>query len=168
MDDQNTCMKNFSIELKWAINFSIATLLWMILEKSVGLHDKNIEHYLLYSSFFGIVAIVLYFFAMLDKKKNYFKGNMTWREGFTSGIILSFIIALLCPLVQYVIFTYITPHFFENFIALAVSKKSSTPEQAAAYFNLKSYVLQSIFGALSMGVITSALVALIIKTKKPN
>ncbi len=33
-------MKNYALELKWAINFSIASLLWMILEKTLGWHDQ--------------------------------------------------------------------------------------------------------------------------------
>jgi len=159
-------MKNFSIEFRWAVNFSIATLLWMVFEKSIGLHDAHIENHLLYSNFFAIVAIAIYFFALLDKKKNFYKSNIDWKQGFISGLLLSFFIALMSPLVQYITFTFITPKFFQNFTEYAVLKKSMTLVQAQAYFSMNSYILQGVSGALSMGVITSAIVALIIKTKR--
>lgn len=158
-------MKNLSIEFKWAFNFSIATLLWMIFEKSIGLHDAHIGQHLLYSNFFAVIAIAIYFFALLDKKKNFYKGNIDWKQGFISGLLLSFFIALMSPLVQYITFTYITPKFFQNFTAYAVLKKSLTLTQAQAYYSMNSYILQGVSGALSMGVITAAIVALIIKTK---
>jgi hypothetical protein len=36
-------------------------------------------------------------------------------------------------------------------------------EAAESYFNFKSYVLQSFFGALTMGIVTSAVVAFFVK-----
>ncbi len=158
-------MNKYSIEIKWGIQFSILTLVWMIIEKSVGLHDQYIDKHAAYTNLFGIVAIGIYFLALLDKKKNYYAGLMDWKQGFISGLLLSAIIAVLSPIVQYITFAFITPHFFKNIIDYAVSHKIQTAAQAETFFNLKSYMLQSIFGALSMGVITAALVALVVKTK---
>ncbi|WP_298223571.1 DUF4199 domain-containing protein [Flavobacterium sp.] len=158
-------MKKFTIEIRWAIQFSILTLVWMIIEKTVGLHDQYISKQAIYTNFFGIIAILIYFLALLDKKKNYYKGKMDWKQGFLSGLVLSAVVAVLSPLVQYITFTYITPRYFENIIRYAVSHKIQTQVQADTFFNMKSYILQGIFGALSMGVITAALVALVVKTK---
>ena len=161
-------MKKFSIEFKWAVNFSIATIIWMIIEKSAGLHDKHIDQYFIYSNLFAVVAIGLYFFALLDKKKNFYEGRIDWKQGFISGMVLSFFIALMSPLVQFIVFSYISPKFFENFIQYSVLKKSMTLDQARAFYSINSYILQGISGALSMGVLTSAIVALVIKTPKKN
>jgi hypothetical protein len=46
-----------------------------------------------------------------------------------------------------------------------VANKIQTQSQAEMYFNLKSYTIQGIFGAFSFGVLTSAIVAFVIKTK---
>lgn len=159
-------MKKFAIEIKWAVQFSLLSLVWMIIEKSTGLHDQYISKQAIYTNLFGIVAILVYFLALRDKKKNYFSGQMDFKQGFISGMVLSFVIAMLSPIVQYVTFTYITPHFFETIKAYAIAHKIQTPEQADTFFNLKSYIIQGIFGALSMGVITAALMALLLKTKK--
>ena len=158
-------MRKFSIEFKWGIQFSILALVWMILENSVGLHDQYIAKQAIYTNLFGIVAVAIYFLALRDKKKNYYAGNMDWKQGFISGLILSFMIALLSPLVQYITYTYITPDFITNIKAYAVLHKVQTPQQAEIFFSMKSYILQGIFGALSMGVITAAMVALIVKNK---
>lgn len=166
MDGKINCMKKFSIEFKWAINFSIASLIWIIVEKSSGLHDVHIDKYFIYSNLFAFVAIAIYFFALLDKKKNFYNNTIDWKQGFVSGIILSFFIALFSPIVQYVSFVHISPKYFEYFTQYAVKNKALTLEQAKAYYSINSYILQGVSNALSMGVITSAIVALIIRTKK--
>ena len=158
-------MKNFSIEFKWAAVFTVAMLLWMWIEKSAGLHDAYIDKEPLYTNFFAIPAIAIYFLAINDKKENDFHGNMSWRQGFVTGIILSFIIALLSPIVQYATATVISPQYFQNMADYAVSKRLMDRAAAEAYFNLKGYILQGIFGALPMGVLTAAIVAYICQTK---
>lgn len=165
MGSNSTRMKKFSIEIRWAVQFSLLTLVWMILEKSLGWHDQLIAKQAIYTNLFGIVAIAVYVFAILEKKKKYYHGKMDWKQGFLSGLVLSFVIAMLSPLVQYITFTYITPEFFEHMKTHVITHKIQTPEQADTFFNLKSYILQGIFGALSMGVITAALVALLVKSK---
>ena len=158
-------MKKIAIEIKWGLLFSIATLVWMIIENVVGLHDKYISKHLIYTNLFAIIAIAIYFLALKEKKQSVFNGKMTWRQGFISGVILSIVISLLSPLVQYITFTLITPQFFTNIIKYAVENKVQTQEQAEAYFSLKNYMLQGVFGGLSMGVFTSAIVAFFLKTK---
>jgi hypothetical protein len=159
-------MNKFSIEIKWGILFSIATLVWMIIENTTGLHDVYISKHAIYTNLFALIAISIYALAIKDKKETFFKGNMTWKQGFLSGVVLSIVIAILSPLVQYISFTYISPTFFANVIKYAVSSKVQSQEQAEIYFSMKNYMLQGIFGSLSMGVITAAIVALIFKSKK--
>ena len=158
-------MKKFKIEFKWAIVFVAAQLVWMYLEKAVGLHDERIAEQLIYTNLFGIVAIVVYVLALRDKKRHFFKGTMNWKQGIVSGIVISAIIALLSPLTQYLISSYISPDYFKNIIAYSVENGKMTLENAQGYFSLKSYMIQSAFGALAMGVVTSAIVAFFLKSK---
>ncbi|MRI01279.1 DUF4199 family protein [Kriegella sp. EG-1] len=161
-------MKNFKIEIKWAVRFSFILLIWMFLEKTFGLHDKYIAQHAIYTNLFGIIAIIIYVFALKDKKQNFFNTIMSWKQGFISGIILSAIIALLSPINQYIINTYITPDYFKNVIDFVVENGKMTVENAQGYFNLNSYMLQSAFGALAMGVVTSAVVAYFVRSKNQN
>ena len=156
-------MSKFRIEIKWAVIFSLATLLWMAFEKSMGWHDVLIEKHAIYTNFFAIIAIAVYILALLDKRKVDYSGVMNWKQGFISGIILSVIVALLSPLTQYVTSTFITPDYFTNIIKFVVDSGKMGPQAAESYFSFKSYVLQSFFGALTMGIVTSAVVAFFVK-----
>lgn len=158
-------MKNFAIEIKWAINYSIAFMLWMIFEKSIGWHDATIGKQMIYTNLFGFVALAVYFFAFRDKKKNFFNNSITFRQGFMFGVYLSGLIALFAIVTQYITYTFITPNYFDTLIAEVVKNKKQTLEQAQAFFNYKSYLFQSIFGTLSIGIVTGAIIANFMKTK---
>jgi len=159
-------MKNFKIEIKWALIFIVVQLIWMFLEKAVGLHDEHISKHLIFTNFFAIVAIIVYVLALRDKKNTFFKGTMNWKQGFISGIVISALVAAMSPLSQYIINTFITPEYFKNVIAFATESGTMSLEDAQSYFSLKSYMMQSAFGALAMGVVTAAVVAFFIKSKE--
>ncbi|EAZ79463.1 DUF4199 domain-containing protein [Algoriphagus machipongonensis] len=161
-------MKNITIEIKWAVIFAVTALAWMVLEKSLGWHDVHIDQHATLTNIFAVPAIVIYVLALLDKKKNYYKGEMTYLQGFLSGVIISVIVAVLSPFTQYITLTYITPQYFENIIEYSVTTGELTREQAEDWFNMQSYIVQSVIGALIMGVITSAIVAIFVKSKKQS
>ena len=156
-------MKKFSIEIKWGVIFTVISLLWMYLEKGLGWHDENIAQHAIYTNIFGIVAIILYVVALLDKRKNFYHGKMTWSQGFISGIVISIVVAILSPLAQYLTFEFITPDYFDNVIEYSVENGAMTRAAAEEYFNLTSYIIQSFFFALVVGVVTSAIVAYFVK-----
>ncbi|WP_296699261.1 DUF4199 domain-containing protein [Algoriphagus sp.] len=161
-------MKNISIEIKWAFIFVLMMLAWMFLEKSLGWHDELIDQHSSFTNLVAIPSIIIYVFALLDKKKNYYHGQMSYKEGFLSGVIISVIVAVLSPFSQYITVEYITPEFFSNMIEYSVSSGALTQEEAEGWFNLKSYMIQSVIGALVMGIITAAIVAIFTKSKKPG
>ena len=88
-------MYKFAIELKWGINFFVASLLWMLLERLIGLHSVHISEHYIYTNLFAIIAILIFVFALLDKRKNFYSGKMTWKQGFISGFIITLIIVIL-------------------------------------------------------------------------
>jgi hypothetical protein len=153
-------MQKYRIELKWALIFVATTLVWMILEKLVGLHSTHIDKHMIYTNFFAIPAIIIYVLALLDKRKNFYGGQMTYRQGFLTGLWISLIVTIVSPLTQYIISTVITPDYFSNIIDYTVTNDIMTEEAARKQFNLKNYIIQATIGALIMGVVTSAIVAL--------
>lgn len=158
-------MKKNTIEWKWALIFLLASLLWMGLEKWMGWHDENIAQHPIYTNLFGIVAIIIYFSALIDKRRNFYNGYMTWKQGFITGLLISVIVALFTPVTQLIVHKIISPHYFDNAIQYAVDNNRLNLESAKAYFSLKTYIMQSIVGALGMGIVTSALMALIVQKK---
>ena len=141
-------------------------MLWMVLEKAVGLHSTHIDKHMYLTNLFAIPAILVYVLALKDKKKNFYNGQMTYKQGFLSGFIITIIVALLAPLTQWITSAIITPEYFPNVIAHSVETGyHNSLEEAEAYFNLKNYMVQSVIGALVMGIITTAVVALFVRSK---
>lgn len=159
-------MKTRTIEIKWAIIFSVVGLLWMLLEKLTGLHSTHIDKHMYLTNLFAIPAIIMMVLALKDKKRNFYKGQMSYKQGFVSGLIISVFIALLSPLTQWITSTIITPEYFPNVIAYSVETGyHKSVAEAEAYFNLKNYIIQSSVGALIMGIITTAVIMVFLQTK---
>lgn len=158
-------MKERSIEIKWGVIFILAMLLWMYLERLVGLHGERIDKHAMVSGFFAIVAIGIYLLALYDKRKNYYNGIMTWKQGFFTGLVITLVAVILTPLAQYVISRFISPEFFPNIIRYSVETGEMTREQAEKQFNLISYIIQSLIFAIISGIITSAITAWIMRRK---
>jgi len=157
-------MKKFAIEIKWGIRYFFAFLVWVYVEKMSGYYNEKINDYFLYSMLFTFIAIFIYVMSINDKKKNYFHNNMDWKQGSVTGIFMTIVIAILMPLCQIIIHKGMAPEFFPNMIENSVSKGTKM-EDAKAYFNLSSYIFQSVFSVLSFGVVISAIVAYFLQTK---
>lgn len=158
-------MKKFTTEIKWGIIFSMATLLWMVFEKAMGWHDQHIDKHAIYTNLFAFVAIVIYVLALREKREKDLGGSMTWFQGVASGVVISVIIAILSPLMQYITHEWITPDYFANAINYAVENDKMSQKNAEILFSFNSYVLQAAFGALGIGAVTSAVVAFFLKKK---
>jgi hypothetical protein len=156
-------LRNRTIELKWAFFFIMMMLLWMIMEKLVGLHDVYIDQHAVYTNLVAIPAILIYFFALRDKRESFYKGKMTYTQGLVSGLVITAVVTVITPASQFLISTFITPDYFANVSAYSIEQGLMTEADAAAYFNLKSYILQATIAAPIMGIITSLIVAAFVK-----
>jgi hypothetical protein len=87
-----------TIEIKWAVLFTLTQLLWIAGEKLAGLYTIRIEYYSVYTNFFLLPALVIYLFAILEKRKKYYDGTMDYKEGFLTGLRIMFITTILSPL----------------------------------------------------------------------
>mgnify|MGYP001087351690 CR=1 FL=1 len=159
-------MKSFLIEIKWAFLFILSILIWMVLERLFGLHDEHIYLHQYITMLYSIVAISVYFLALRNKREDYYNGKITYLQSFISGLIITGIITLFTPITQWIILEIITPDFFENMIQYSFDKGMYESKAAAEYyFNYKNYVIQSVIGALILGVVTTAIVSIFIKKK---
>ncbi|UIR57299.1 DUF4199 domain-containing protein [Sphingobacterium sp. SRCM116780] len=162
-------MKKIAIEIKWAILFTIMSLLWMVLEKLCGLHGKYIDYHLYLTNLYMIPAVWVMVLALKDKKKNYYNGQMSYKQGLISGVMVSLIVALLSPLTQWIISYVITPEYFPNVIKRSVEiGYYKTTAEAEANFNYKNYAIQSTIAALVMGTLTTAITMIFIRTKNKS
>lgn len=158
-------MKDIRIEIKWGVLFILIGLIWMVFEKAMGWHDVHIDKHATYSMIFAPIAIALYVFALLDKKRTFYGGRMSYMQGFVAGLIITSVVVILTPLSQYITSTYITPDYFGNVIAYSISSGEMEQQAAEQYFNLKSYIIQSTIFAAVMGLVTSAIVAIFLRSR---
>lgn len=158
-------MQKIKTEIKWALIFTLMLLIWMVLEKITGLHDVHIEQHAIYTNVIMIPAIAVYVFALLDKRKKDYSGKMTYKQGFISGAIITLIVTLLGPLVQLMISYIISPDYFTNAIEYTVGAGLMDQMSAEEYFNLSSYIIQGLIGTPIMGIVTTAIVAIFVRTK---
>lgn len=152
-------MKSLKIEIKWAVIFVVMMLLWMVMERVAGLHGENIDKHAIVSNFVAIPAITNYVLALLDKRRKDYNGVMSYKQGFFTGLYITLFVTALTPLTQYVTSTIISPDYFANVTRYSVSNGWMKQEEAEAYFNLKSYIIQATIGSLVMGIVTSLIVA---------
>ena len=155
--------RNRTIEMKWAFFFIIMMVLWMVMEKLVGLHDVYIEQHAIYTNFVAIPAIIIYYLALKEKRELFYRGHMSYTQGLIAGLFITLIITAITPAMQFVVSTFITTSYFHNAAKYAVEQEFMTAAKAAEYFNLKNYILQATLSAPIMGIITSLVVAAFVK-----
>lgn len=152
-------------EIKWALIFIIAIILWMVLEKATGLHAEHIQYHAVFSNVFAIVAIIIFVFALRDIRQAQPDQKVTWLKLFLSGVKISVVIALLSPPTQFLIHSVISPEFFPNMREYAITSGMMSETRATEYFSLAVYMFQSAVFAFGMGVVTSAIIAFFLKRK---
>jgi len=159
-------MDKYKVEIKWAFIFIGMMLTWMVLERLSGLHSTHIDKHAIFTNFIAIPAIAIYVLALLDKRKTDYGGFMTYKQGFMAGLIITVIVTIFSPLIQILISTVISPDYFANVIEYVVQEEKMTQQEAEAYFNLQSYLVQALIGTPFMGLITTAIVAIFTKKSK--
>ena len=159
-------MDKYKVEIKWAFIFIGMMLTWMVLERLSGLHSTHIDKHAIFTNFIAIPAIAIYVLALLDKRKTDYDGFMTYKQGFMAGLIITVIVTIFSPLIQILISTVISPDYFANVIEYVVQEEKMTQQEAEAYFNLQSYLVQALIGTPFMGLITTAIVAIFTKKSK--
>ena len=157
-------MKKFRIEVKWGILFFLSGLAWMALEKYLGWHDRLIEQHATYTLLYAPLAIFIYVVALWEKKRKTYSGRMTFLQGLLSGMVITLVVVLLTPLSQYISHSLISPDYFSNIIQLTVNSGKMTLPEAEAYFNLMNYITQSLLFATVMGLLTTAVVMIFLRS----
>jgi hypothetical protein len=123
-----------------------------------------IEQHATYTLLYAPLAIFIYVVALWEKKRKTYGGRMTFIQGFLSGLLLTLVVVVLTPLSQYISHSLISPDYFSNIIQLTVNSGKMTLQEAEAYFNLMNYTTQSVFFAGGMGILTTVVVMIFMKS----
>jgi hypothetical protein len=149
-------------EFKWGVIFAVMGLIWVTLEYLVGLHGRFIAWHPILTNLIAVPSVIIMVLAILEKRR-VLGGTISFKQAFLCGLGVSVVVAMLSPLTQFIFHTLINPGFFENAIRYGVEQGKTTLAEAQAFFNLQSYMLQSVLAALIMGSITSLVIAAMIK-----
>lgn len=158
-------MKNFAIEIKWAVLLSMATIAFSYLAKYLGYYDAKIAYYQVFSFLIAPLWLVIYYLAIREKKIEFFNSKMDWKRGFVSGIIIAAIATFLAPFGEWYTYEVIAPTYFTDAANFSVENGKMDREQAQTYFSLSSFIMQSIFSTLSGGVVIAGIISFILKSK---
>lgn len=155
------------LAIKWGIIFFLFNLIWLALEKFTGLHGKYIEYQMWITNLAFIGYIIIFRLGILDYKKQEYSGDMSWLQGFLSGLWIALISAILAPLATYISVEWISPEFFPNAIKGSVELGYyETTEAASEFFNTQNYLIQTAIGTPVMCAILSAIIAIFVRTKQ--
>jgi hypothetical protein len=157
---------NYRIEIKWGVIFIIMMLIWTFMEKLVGLHSQYISIHKIYSNFVLIPSVIIFVLALRDKKKNFYHGSMTYKEAFTTGFLVTVIIAVLSPISQFIATEIISPDYFSNIIRFNVKNEIMSQQEAVKYFSLFNYMILSFIGAFVLGLLITSIVSAFVKSNK--
>jgi len=159
-------MNNWKIEFKWGVIYTLMSLCWMVGEKLAGLHDQYIQLHPIYTNLILIPAIILFILAFREKKKQ-LGVEYTFNMAFRSGLRMTLIMAVLAPVVTIISTQLISPEYFANAIAYAAEQEFMNAEQAAEYFSLSNYLVQSLIGVATLGIFLSVIIGYFTRVK-PN
>ena len=132
-------MVNVKIEFRYAVLTSLVVLLWLITEYAVGLQDTYIFFHPYVSIVVAIVIpLITYRLAFIEKLEQKF-GKLTFGQVFLSGFLKTMIL-------------YTSRH------------SKQTLEQAAMFFNLRSYIAESVLTTFLIGNMVSLILAFRMRT----
>ena len=158
-------MKKLQIELKWAILFSVALLCWILFEKTMGWYQDEISDFWWLTLFFEPFALLIYLLALREKRRVVYNRKITWAQAILSGVFISFIVAILSPVTEYIAYNFFTQ---ENFNA--VSESSVTNELMAKsklndVFKINNYRWESAFGLFGFGILNTIVAGFFVRKK---
>ncbi len=158
-------MKKIYIELKWAIIFSITLLCWILFEKTMEWYSEDFESFWWLTILFLPFAILMFLLALREKRRRVFGGEMTWLQGFTSGLIISVFVALLSPLTEYIAYNFFTPDNFNTIAESSVTNDLMSRTKMNDLLKINNYRWQSAFGLFGFGVLISMIAAIFVRRK---
>lgn len=151
-------------ELKWAIVYVVMTMAWALLGKGLGFHDTNIAAGAIFNTLIIIPSVIIYVLAMREKKLKHYGGQISYKQAFMSGLVLTLFVTILGPV--YPAFTNaISPDFFDNSIRFMVTSDQMSEADAVKQFTLTSFIIQGFFGSIVFGLVYAAIISIFLRSK---
>ncbi len=109
-----------AIEIRYALIVVLFTFLWWIFEYLLGVHDIYIRYNLVFSILGLSVIGAGTMLSIWSRREDRFTG-LSFSEAFKSGMIVTLIVVIFTPLVQFFFHTVINPEYLPNLIERSVN-----------------------------------------------
>lgn len=164
--------------IKAGISISVLFFLWLLLEYYLGLHGKNIDLQPFFRWIFIVIPVVGYYWAFKAVRNAAPSGQTTWWKLFLTGIIITFVIGLACPLFYWLYAGIVNPDYHQiqflnhrqmiEELNLAIADKQEMLEDGIKRFSM-IYAMQTIVAiALTGGLSLSLIISLLVRKSTIN
>jgi hypothetical protein len=160
------------VELKYGLFSSFLLFVWMVFE-----YTLLVPNYHEIGSYIGFVAAIIpvigIYLGIREKRFKTNFGYITFSEAFKTGIVITFIIAVLIVIFTYVYYEYINPNFV-NYLA-AETEKSMLQNNAGRdeinaavtvisyQYSLNIQIIQQLLFILVGGTVISFIISMLLK-----
>lgn len=162
-------------EFKFGLFTSFVFFVWMILVYTIivpNFHESG--EFVMFVSL--IIPAVGIFFGIRERREKSNFGHITYKEAFKTGIVITFIVAVMIVLFTYLYFEFINPDYV-NFLSAKSEKsmieKGIPRDQINAaltvlryQFSLNVQIIQQLLFVLIGGSVISAVFAFLLKKEK--
>ncbi len=149
-----------SIAIRYGVLFAVAIFLWAVIESLLGLHDRHIQYHEYLSYFFAVPSVAIMYWGIRSEEKRS-QERIGFRKAFMTGLGITGVVTLLCPLVWYVFCAWVNPSFLDNMVRYAIAAKGMDAQLAGQRFSLSTHLLVSTLSTLVIGAVISLVIAVI-------
>lgn len=160
------------IEIKWSIIISVLNFVWLCAEYVTGLHSRYVDVLPYVTIFSIIIPIAGLNKAIREKRDRQYNGQISFWQSMQCGSIITVISAVLSIFSIIVYFKIVNPDYVAFMISHTAQKAaengeniSQATQNAAQFFNMKSYMQQSFAGTMFIGLTLTLLISIFIKKK---
>lgn len=159
-------MKKISLELKWALILGIVHLFFILIDRLFGIYEFESISKIVFSGIpFTISSIYSFTFALFNIKSRRLLSEMTYKDGFKSGTIITLLFLLLLPIIHSLAYLA-NPNYFSDAIQYAIINNKLTLEQAQFQYSFTFYLITNIITSTFSGLLMSSLIPLIVNKLK--
>lgn len=113
-------MKAYLPEVGYGLALALAHLVWLIVEYTLGLHSTRIAQYSILTNLYVVIAALILWRAIKNRRDVLEGGQLLWWQGMTSGMIVSVVSAALRGPTWWFFLKFINPGFTQAMVEFAV------------------------------------------------
>ncbi len=136
----------------------IVSTTWLAFEKLIGLHGKLIHYHSVITLILPLIIILI-----TAKSTQLYRitqgGKITFIHALIFGITLTAFNCALAPVTLWIFENFINPNFYKDFIKYSIDHGLQDKVTAYEYFNHDNYLMESLLGQATLGLILSVILA---------